>query len=422
MVDYSKWDKLEVSSDEDSTHTRHPRVHRLQEKQKVTIGPSGLCIGEESGPAASSSDGKETRSTRPSTGEPPKIEEVSDEEDNLDDWDEEMANACGGNPQADDAYEDAHEWPRCGFLPPAEVRHRDGQRPQLSGEGVSAQSPRQDEACSALQSKRRDEELLLIQNGGVVEGRYIWSQTKHEVTVDVRLPPEARGKDVKVTIKEDSCLCTYKGQVVLGGSLCHKVEEDEDMWLWELVERKVNWRRLARVADVFNRQAEAREENKHSGKDEGREESSGKSKPAGSASRRTVTSGAEAPGRPRGEKAGEDSAVHGEDKKHSSGSVSVAREEGARDSAAIEEGKMEEEEEEKAQTEVEGGAEEKTMFLEINLRKKPEIANTFVWWDCIVKVSQEFAIPPPSFHSLGSSVSEALLSVAGRPSGKGRTG
>ncbi|PHJ22881.1 nuclear movement domain-containing [Cystoisospora suis] len=376
MVDYSKWDHLEVSSDEDSSRIRQPRVRRLEDKQKVTIGPSGLSIGDDEPPG----------SAAPS-GEPPKVEEISDEEDNVDEFDEDMACACEGNSQADDDYEDAHEWPRCGFLPPAPPQVR--KRPQLSGEDRHQPNSQEGNALSSSQTKRRDDEILLIQNGGVVQGRYLWSQTKHEVNIDIRLPPEARGKDVKVAIKENSCTCTYKGQVVLKGDFCHKVEDDEDMWLWELVERKINWKRLAHLAEAYNYQSSEKREKRgrsEKGQKDRKEESLERLDDEGGSGISDRLASAKVPDNPSGQIEA-NMVVEAQGKKKNEDSsytlldITMMKTDEKKEPGMTGSGeqKTDEEKEEKEKEE------EKTMFLEINLRKKPEVANTFVWWNCIVK-------------------------------------
>ncbi|PFH33504.1 hypothetical protein BESB_077210 [Besnoitia besnoiti] len=300
MVDYSKWDKMEVSSSEDEEASpSRPRVRRFEEKQRVTLGPEGLSIeGQE-----------ETRPPRK------KLEELDYDDEDID---------LEGDTAAEEAFEDAHEWPRCGHLPQSpsgssthDARAGIGLAPAPAAEPAGAGS-----SASAARAAQRRDETLLIENGGVVEGRYFWSQTRHEVVVDVLLPKGARGKDLKVELRTDSCCCTYKGTAVLSGAFPHTIEEDEDMWFWELVEKKINWKRLARLAEKVN-----------SGRDaEGRQ---GDSKPA--------------------------DAKDSEDGR---------QQEGAEKS----EGKPEDE-----------GEDEVAPFLELSLRKKPEVAGTYVWWNCVVK-------------------------------------
>ncbi|KEP66542.1 UNVERIFIED_CONTAM: hypothetical protein HHA_257310 [Hammondia hammondi] len=306
MVDYSKWDRLQVSSSDEEELGGKPRVRRFEEKQRVTVGPAGVSI-----------EGEEV----------PKVEDLGDAEDP---WAEEM-DACDGDTAAEEAFEDAHEWPRCGLLPPASFASTSCQETQRKGLGSHASSSASSSAASAVctPQQKSEDEALLIRNGGVVEGRYWWSQTKHEVTVDVKLPEGARAKEVKVEINEDGLSCTYRGAPVLQGTFPHKVEGDEEMWFWELLEKKVNWRRISQLAEEVNAQGEER-------------------------TRATDGAGADACPTPE-----------------------------SRASEQIEEEvtQLREREGEPAGE----GQEEVAMFLEINLRKKPEIAGTYVWWNCVVK-------------------------------------
>nr|PIL96507.1 putative nuclear movement domain protein [Toxoplasma gondii COUG] len=307
MVDYSKWERLQVSSSDEEEVGGKPRVRRFEEKQRVTVGPEGVFI-----------EGKEDS----------KVEELGDAEDA---WTEEM-DAGDGDTAAEEAFEDAHEWPRCGFLPSASFASPSGEEPQRKGLGSRA-PPSASSSASAVSSpqQKREDEALLIRNGGVVEGRYWWSQTQHEVTVDVRLPEGVRAKEVKVDIHEDGLTCQCRGAPVLQGAFPHKVEADEELWFWELLEKKVNWRRLAQLAKDVNGQSEERT-------------------PA------TDGTGAGA------------------------------------DACPTPESRAADQTEKEAQnlTETEGeaageGQEEVAVFLEINLRKKPEVAGTYVWWNCVVK-------------------------------------
>ncbi|CBZ53187.1 putative nuclear movement domain-containing protein [Neospora caninum Liverpool] len=328
MVDYSKWDALQVSSsDEEGSSGARPRVRRFEERQRVTIGPDGLSI-----------EGDDSRPCK-------KVEEVTDEEGDA--WEEEME---GGDTAADEAYEDAHEWPRCGYLPPSSIpaaapsneprkgvgNHPDASAASSSG-GLGSYTPQR--------AQKREDEVFLIQNGGVVKGRYWWSQTKHEVTIDVQLPEGARAKDMTVEIREDGCCCMYRGTPVLKGTFPHKVEPDEEMWFWELIEKRVNWERLEKLADKVNGGTQS---------DEEAQSKAGETQTAGAGtadSEQTATEGTTKTGDQEGDQAG-DKGQGGDG--HREGETASMKEELA-------------------------------MFLELNLRKKPEIAGTYVWWDCVVK-------------------------------------
>ncbi|OEH79647.1 nuclear movement domain-containing protein [Cyclospora cayetanensis] len=224
--DYSKWDHL---VDEEQESFSSPRVRRLSKGQAVTIGREGLYIHPKG--AAAEAAMQQTQ-----------LKEWMEEEQQ-----EEMQ-------QTGMSFEDAHEWPRCGSVQAAE----------LPAASTAAGQP-----AGLARGTGRTEMQQLVRNGGVQEGRYFWRQTAREVTISLALPAGVRGRDLRVKLSEHALRisCTNQAnssatgtrtssggseKVLLEGRFPHPIEEDDDCWLWEVTERRIDWQQLQQAATQQN--------------------------------------------------------------------------------------------------------------------------------------------------------------------------
>jgi hypothetical protein len=178
MVDYSKWDSLEVSDDEDEP--ARPRVTRLDAGTRITVGADGAVHAEvpppsttTAAPAPAQQPHRPDYSTNYSKWD---SLEISDEEDGDDgegaggEWDEE-AGAQGEESQAAQ-YLATHR--RAAGQPASEsARRSDSGSPVPGGEG-----------------------------GERAEDRYLWSQEQDEVVVAVAVPADTRAAAVRVDVSE----------------------------------------------------------------------------------------------------------------------------------------------------------------------------------------------------------------------------
>eukprot|EP00820_Chromera_velia_P009137 Cvel_20959.t1-p1 / transcript=Cvel_20959.t1 / gene=Cvel_20959 / organism=Chromera_velia_CCMP2878 / gene_product=hypothetical protein / transcript_product=hypothetical protein / location=Cvel_scaffold1926:35356-36392(+) / protein_length=256 / sequence_SO=supercontig / SO=protein_coding / is_pseudo=false len=193
-VDYSKWDKLDVSDSEDEGPKR-PQVTAFRSPQRITIPPRG----------------EESENLR--AVEPPRIQELPPES-GLKETAEETGDADGDG---------------------------DGEEEKLIAEGVDEEGrhfkdvflPASEGVSSTFGSKVHGTSTL-CENGGR-EGEVMWSQARHEVTVTAEVPEGTRARQVDVKVKETHLSISLDGVPLVEGDLCHRVEEDEDEWQWELV-------------------------------------------------------------------------------------------------------------------------------------------------------------------------------------------
>merc|ERR1719387_869810 len=62
------------------------------------------------------------------------------------------------------------------------------------------------------------------------DGKWHWQQKGEEIQVRIPLDPPATKKDISVKFKSASLAVTVRGETVLDGNLCGKVEVDECTW------------------------------------------------------------------------------------------------------------------------------------------------------------------------------------------------
>jgi hypothetical protein len=71
-------------------------------------------------------------------------------------------------------------------------------------------------------------------NGGKVEGRYVWTQTLGELTLNVQCPGATKGRDCKVTIEPGFLSISVPGvnggAAVVDGQLLEKIQVDDSTW------------------------------------------------------------------------------------------------------------------------------------------------------------------------------------------------
>mmetsp|Transcript_40173 Transcript_40173/g.87783 ORF Transcript_40173/g.87783 Transcript_40173/m.87783 type:complete len:324 (+) Transcript_40173:155-1126(+) len=230
MVDYSKWDKLEASDEEEERPSK-PQVRRFEGPQTVTIG------GDRSGdvlvaPQAAADEDVEEVGDEPM--EPPEDEELDMEGDLREDV-LQLRGLAERALQKGDAAEGVRLLERAMRLG---GEHCPGLADVLeSARRQAAPAPSTAaEAASAGKRSHGDEEQKAMERGGMVEDRYCWSQTKETVDVSVFVPAATKAKDVKVRVADDKVSIFAGNSAVLQGDWEFKVvpEEDPD---WELLDR-----------------------------------------------------------------------------------------------------------------------------------------------------------------------------------------
>jgi len=223
MVDYSKWDQLDVSDDEDEGRGK-PRVQRYDAPQTVTIG----------GKDGSFEDGPSGNAVADDMGE------EADDDEPMEVADEDLAAAGPGADHREEVLQ-------CRELGERALRRGDtaeGVRLlekalRLAGgaecpglQDLLASAHRQ-AAGAATPGAAQPQQEARRANGGTVADRYCWSQTRDSLQVNAFVPDGTAARDVRVQVTETSLTVSVGASVVLGGDWEHKVapEEDPD---WEM--------------------------------------------------------------------------------------------------------------------------------------------------------------------------------------------
>eukprot|EP01052_Picozoa_sp_SAG31_P026260 SAG31_NODE_2367_length_5855_cov_2.719597_4_plen_439_part_00 len=254
MVDYSKWDALDVSSDEDETSRARPRVTRFDQPSRVTLGDATAPVSSAtntSAPAAS------TALAQPTKERPPKPSQSMVGTTNYAKWDNLVVSDSDEDGEDDyQEFDEQEELVTPGAAAQLGPRPGLGFHPAKGGEKLraaahewarsggssapadtSAAVPEaQPEGSLVLDRSQREQ---LCRNGGDT-GRYLWSQTKDECVVAARIPAGARAKDVVVEVDAngEALRVGYLKEWVIEGKLDRTVVppgEPEDIE-WEIID------------------------------------------------------------------------------------------------------------------------------------------------------------------------------------------
>ena len=221
-VDYSKWDNLELSDEEDERPKGQPRVTRLEPGTRITLGQDGATAAAPQAPApAGKARAPAACASRAGGGALDYSKwdqlDVSDSEDEGEgDEDEGLERWAEG--QAAAAQAAGKRWPGMDGPPPAEA----------AGGGGAAAAPAPAPAAKAAPPTG------LTRNGGRTE-RYLWSQEKEEVSVAVLAPGGTSAKAVAVELGEERLRVGLRGAAgaeqprwLVDGELLYKAEAPED--------------------------------------------------------------------------------------------------------------------------------------------------------------------------------------------------
>ena len=232
MVNYDKWDKLEVSDDEEDTASRRATVTRLDAPSRVTFGGG---VGKNAIEVASSSADVVTpgAAAAAATKRAPAssfhgtdyarfdaiARDVSDDEEEAREYyeDEAWEKARGKKPPSssfardrrDDDDDDTHHPPPVSSgsrrttadadetARRASVRETRTEAFSENG-GVESSAPGADASATTV-----DGPVSEKKNNGASGVALMWSQTKEEVTLSVVVPPGTRASDVAVRCTSD---------------------------------------------------------------------------------------------------------------------------------------------------------------------------------------------------------------------------
>jgi len=247
MVDYSRWDKLDLS-DEESDGGNKPRVRAFNGPQKVTIGGPGSKGQVHVRPSEEKAQEEQADASDDEPMEPPDedFDDRGDDEDHREDVLQLRALAerslRAGDPA--EAVRLLEKAMKAGgsSCPGVEDVLASARRQLQQKQAASAESAAQQQSSASTSggSGRGAAQA----NGGTVADRYSWSQTRETVEVNAFVPDGTKAKAVAVTVSEARVTITVGGSCLLEGEWEFKIapEEDPD---WEV--RDLDGRRVVRL-------------------------------------------------------------------------------------------------------------------------------------------------------------------------------
>eukprot|EP01048_Picozoa_sp_COSAG05_P019841 COSAG05_NODE_3217_length_2230_cov_1.925387_1_plen_465_part_00 len=210
MVDYSKWDNLDLGSDSEDERPPAPRITRYEPGSTITVGPNGHSL--KSGPPATAATKAAVRfgpaeAAKPAAAAPrAHAAKHANYSTDYSKWDslevseseeEEDPDAMDGEYDDEEleAVERAKEWTK---------------RQETTAAEASAEALREykkAEVASASAASAAPAEVggghAAVKNGGHTK-RYLWSQEPDEVVVAVAVPPGTRASAVVVELVDAS--------------------------------------------------------------------------------------------------------------------------------------------------------------------------------------------------------------------------
>lgn len=227
MVDYTKWDKLNVSDDEAD---RKPKVHKFASPHTVTIG--GKHAGNVVQVCPSASPGSQVPEVDEGNDDEP-IEIADEDVERFDSEEDHREDVLQCRALAERSLKNGDAVEAVRLLEKA-LRIGGAQCPGLQEVLESARklavignsTPQRQASTGGHDSHQR--------NGGAVEDHYFWQQTRDAVEVNVYVPDDTKAKDVALEVSETTVRIALHNLVVFAGDWEFKVvpEEDAD---WEIV-------------------------------------------------------------------------------------------------------------------------------------------------------------------------------------------
>jgi hypothetical protein len=263
MVDYSKWDKMDIDDDDDDG-PRKPRVTKLE-------GPSRIVLGAQQPPAAGAAATASKDASLSAVGlDYSKWDKLEVSDDDDDDDDDEAEQDDGDAP-------DAELWPRtapgsAAAEMAADAREEDAldgeemeQLRRAQQQGLVAPPPPAPAPVAAAAAASGGPDagaahaalVAKLSRNGAVREAYLWSQTDIDAEVSVLLPAGTRAKQLRVELVRDPTdnvspanerqrlrvrlqgAGSGAARVAFEGSLAYPVaqpDEEDDELAWEVVD------------------------------------------------------------------------------------------------------------------------------------------------------------------------------------------
>ncbi|GAW82600.1 hypothetical protein, conserved [Plasmodium gonderi] len=215
IINYSKFDNIDVSSSDDESKNKKPQITTLGKNDKVLLGPRGLSILKNENEQTQDKDAG--KSTNQEQNEPP---------------------ICSKQ------FEDVEK----------NIIKRDNNNENL---------------------KNKSNLKNMIINGGVVPYKYLWNQSAQDINAYITLPLHSKAKSLVVQIDEDKLVVkkitkletfeqnkhkqsgngTHNNwELLIDKPFPFKINTNEDTQLWEIQNLKINWNNIFHLSNEVNNQ------------------------------------------------------------------------------------------------------------------------------------------------------------------------
>ncbi|SOV83372.1 conserved Plasmodium protein, unknown function [Plasmodium sp. gorilla clade G3] len=238
VINYDKFDKIDISSSDDENKKKlNPQLTKLDNKDKVVIGPNGLTILKNNNDEKIKYDKYNNTSKN--------VEELKDKNDEYKITYKETNNVLFNN----------------------------------KNDNIHFQNINNYIANDKLKNDKNFKDMFI--NGAVVPYKYIWNQSIHYINAFISLPLNCKAKNLIVNIKEDKLIVKKKNyqcsinnnnnnktnqhnthinsfhdnvEVLIDKKFPFKINTDEDTQIWEIKNMQINWYTLFNLSNEINNQ------------------------------------------------------------------------------------------------------------------------------------------------------------------------
>ncbi|SOV25207.1 conserved Plasmodium protein, unknown function [Plasmodium sp. DRC-Itaito] len=246
VINYDKFNKIDISSSDDENKKRlHPQLRKLDNKDKVVIGPDGLTILKNNKKDEKIKHDKYNNTSK-------NVEEVKDKNDEYKNIYKESNNVLNKNNNI----------------------HFENINNNISND--------------KLKNNNKNFKDMFI-NGAVVPFEYIWNQSIDYINAFICLPLNCKAKNLIVDIKEDKLIVKRKNyhsdinnnnnninnnnnddvysqhntqvnsfhnniEILINKEFPFKINNDEDTQIWEIKNMQINWFTLFNLSNEINNQ------------------------------------------------------------------------------------------------------------------------------------------------------------------------
>jgi len=116
---------------------------------------------------------------------------------------------------------------------PSTVKHEDSKVEETQTESQPATNGDENAENKTDEEKAKSNLAKPINNGGIVEGKYVWTQMLNEMELRIPVPEDTKRKDVHVQIEKTTIVVSVKGKPIINSEFHAAVLPDDSTWVIE---------------------------------------------------------------------------------------------------------------------------------------------------------------------------------------------